>query len=197
MSARRGSNIKRKTNETDIEINLNIDGAGKIAISSPIGFFNHMLETFSYHGRFNLTARIKGDTSVDQHHLVEDTGYCLGLAFHKALGDKKGIMRSGFFIHPMDEALAMAVIDFSGRPYLDFHARFRSERVGELKTDIIQDFFSGFVNGSQATVHVKVISGRSDHHKVEAMFKAFGRAVNQACMRDRKMKKIPSTKGVL
>jgi len=193
----RKTEIRRKTTETDILIKLELDGAGKVKISSPIGFFNHMLETFARHGRFNLEAKIRGDIEVDQHHMIEDTGYCLGMAFNKALGNKKGINRAGFFIHPMDEALAVAVIDISGRPFLKFSGKFKYEKAGDFKTELVQDFFSGFVNGCQCTIHIKLITGRSDHHKIEAVFKAFARAMDQACQVDKKIKKIPSTKGVI
>ncbi len=189
--------IERKTKETEILIKLNVDGTGDYKINSPIGFFNHMLETLSRHGGFNLEARIKGDIKVDQHHIVEDTGYCLGLAFNKALGDKKGINRAGFFIQPMDEALAMVAIDISNRPFLKFYGSFKGEKIGELKTDVLQDFFAGFVNGCLCTLHIQLLSGRSDHHKVEAIFKAFARALKQASAIDKKIKRIPSTKGVL
>jgi imidazoleglycerol-phosphate dehydratase len=194
----RSAEIKRKTNETDIKIKLKIDGRGKGDIKSPIGFFNHMLETLTRHSRFDIVARINGDIEVDQHHLVEDTGLCLGRALNKALGEKKGINRAGFFIHPMDEALAMVAIDISGRTFLKFSGNFRGDKIGELKTDVIQDFFAGFANGCQCTLHIQLMCGRSDHHKLEAIFKAFARALNQACgINNKKIKDIPSTKGVL
>lgn len=193
----RKTEISRKTKETDICITLNIDGSGNAKIVSPIGFFNHMLETFAKYGRFNLAAKIKGDIDVDQHHLIEDTGYCLGTAFNKALGDKKNIERAGFFIQPMDEALAMVAIDISGRPLLNFSGKFKGNKVGELNLDVVYDFFAGFVNGCLCTIHAKVFAGRSDHHKAEAVFKAFARAMNQACRVDKKIKGILSTKGVI
>lgn len=193
----RSFEIRRKTKETDIKIKLKIDGRGNSDIESPIGFFNHMLETLAKHSRFDIVAKINGDIEVDQHHLVEDTGLCLGLALNKALGEKKGINRAGFFIHPMDEALAMVAIDISGRTFLKFSGNFRRDKIGELKTDVIQDFFNGFANGCQCTVHIQLLCGRSDHHKVEAIFKAFAKALNQACGTNKKIKEIPSTKGVL
>ncbi|MGB9720560.1 MAG: imidazoleglycerol-phosphate dehydratase HisB [bacterium] len=193
----RSSEIRRKTKETDIKIRLKIDGSGKSDIKSPLGFFNHILETLTRHSRFDIVARINGDIEVDQHHLVEDTGFCLGLVLNKALGEKKGINRAGFFIHPMDEALAMVAIDISGRPFLKFSGNFRSDKIGELKTDVIQDFFVGFANGCQCTMHIQLLCGRSDHHKLEVIFKAFARALNQACGINKKIKDIPSTKGVL
>ncbi len=193
----RRAEINRKTKETDISITLNIDGNGNTEIVSPIGFFTHMLETFAKHGRFNLAAKIKGDIDVDQHHLLEDTGYCLGMAFNKALGNKKNIERAGFFIQPMDEALVMVAIDISGRPLLNFSGKFKGNKVGDLNLDVVYDFFAGFVNGCLCTIHIKVFAGRSDHHKTEAMFKAFARAMNQVCRIDKKIKGIPSTKGVI
>lgn len=193
----RKTEVSRKTKETDICITLNIDGSGNAKIVSPIGFFTHMLETFVKHGRFNLAAKIKGDIDVDQHHLLEDTGYCLGMAFNKALGNKKNIERAGFFIHPMDEALVMVAIDISGRSLLNFSGKFKGNKIGDLNLDVVYDFFSGFVNGCLCTIHIKVFAGRSDHHKAEAVFKAFARAMNQACRIDKKIKGIPSTKGVI
>ncbi|MEO0156444.1 MAG: imidazoleglycerol-phosphate dehydratase HisB [candidate division WOR-3 bacterium] len=193
----RKSEIKRKTKETDITIKLKIEGTGKSTIDSPIGFFKHMLETFAKHSGFDIVARIKGDIEVDQHHIIEDTGICLGLALNKALGDKKSMNRVGFFIHPMDEALAMASLDISGRTFLKFSGNFKKQRVGDLQTDSIEDFFAGFTNGCPCTLHIKLFSGRSDHHKIEAIFKAFARALSQACLINKKIKDIPSTKGVL
>lgn len=193
----RKSKIERKTKETDIMIKFKIEGTGKSDIESPLGFFNHMLETLARHSRFDIVARIKGDIEVDQHHIVEDTGFCLGLALNKALGEKRGINRSGCFIHPMDEALAIVAIDISGRTFFKFSGRFNNEKVGDLQTDTIEDFFAGFTNGCPCSLHIKLIAGRSDHHKIEAIFKAFGRTLNQACAIDKKIKDIPSTKGVL
>lgn len=193
----RKTELNRKTKETDICIILNIDGSGNAKIVSPIGFFNHMLETFARHGKFNLVARMKGDIDVDQHHLVEDSGYCLGMAFNKALGDKKNIERAGFFIHPMDEALAMVALDISGRPLLNYSVRFKGNKIGDFHTDVVHDFFVGFSNGCLCTIHIKMLTGRSDHHKIEALFKAFARAINQACRVDKKIKGILSTKGVI
>jgi len=191
----RKGEIERKTKETDIHIRLKIEGKGESDIESPIGFLNHMLETLSRHSGFDINAKIKGDIEVDQHHLVEDTGLCLGLALNKALGEKKGINRAGFFIHPMDEALAMVAIDISGRTFLKFSGSFRSDKIGELKTDVIQDFFAGFANGCQCTLHIQLICGRSDHHKLEAIFKAFAHALKQACTINKDY--VPSTKGVI
>lgn len=193
----RKTQIRRTTKETDIYVKLNLDGSGKTNITSPIGFFNHMLETFARHSRCDIVAKIKGDVEVDQHHLVEDTGYCLGMAFNKVLNDKKNIERTGFFICPMDEALAMVVLDISGRPLLSFSGRFKNNKVGDFHTDVVYDFFAGFVNGCLCTIHIKIIAGRSDHHKIEALFKAFARTINQACRVDKKIKGVLSTKGVI
>ncbi len=193
----RKSEIVRKTKETEIKLKLKIDGAGVCKTKSPIGFLNHMLETLCRHSGFNLHAVLKGDTLVDQHHIVEDTGLCLGLVLNQALGDKKGINRAGFFVYPMDEALAMVAIDISGRPLLKFSGNFRTEKIGELRTNVIEDFFAGFANGCQCTLHIKLISGRSDHHKIEAIFKAFARSLKEACTITKRVMNIPSTKGVL
>ncbi len=193
----RKSEIKRKTKETDVMIKFKLEGRGKSDIECPICFLKHMLETLARHGGFDIVARIRGDIEVDQHHTVEDVGLCLGQVLDKALGDKKGINRAGFFIQPMDEALAMATIDISGRPFLKFSGNFKNQRVGDLQTDSIEDFFVGFTNGLSCTLHIKLISGRSDHHKIEAIFKAFARALSQACSINKKIKDIPSTKGVL
>ena len=194
----RTSTIKRKTKETDISIRLNIDGKGKYKIKAPIGFFTHMLESFAKHGLFDVELNVKGDTQVDQHHTVEDTGIVLGLAFRKALGDKKGINRAGYFIYPMDEALAIAALDISGRPYLKFNAKFRRRFCGELDTDLLEDFFYGFSAGLGANIALKVEYGRSGHHKIEALFKAFAKAMKTACSKDKRAaKELPSTKGLI
>lgn len=194
----RSAKVNRKTRETDIRIKINIDGAGKSRIKSQIGFLSHMLETLAKHGLFDIDAEIKGDVHVDQHHTVEDTGIALGQAFKNGLGDKKGLRRAGFFIYPMDEVLVLVAIDLSGRPYLKMDARFRRKKIGDLYIDSLEDFFQAFVSALGANLHVKVYYGRSDHHKVEAIFKAFGRSLYQACEIDRRLKgKIPSTKGQL
>ncbi|MFH0888979.1 MAG: imidazoleglycerol-phosphate dehydratase HisB [Planctomycetota bacterium] len=190
--------IARKSKETQIKIKLNIDGSGKSRIVSKIGFLNHLLETLAKHGLFNIEADIKGDIHVDQHHIVEDTGIALGAAFKKALGDKKGIKRAGFFIYPMDESLVMTAVDISGRPYLKMDADFKSKKVGEFSTDSLEDFFQGFVASLAATLHIRVYYGRSDHHKIEAVFKAFAKSLKEACAEDKRLgNKIPSTKGIL
>jgi|UniRef100_A0A7V3RGX0 imidazoleglycerol-phosphate dehydratase len=192
----REGEVERKTKETDIRIKLRIEGNGESHIKSPIGFLNHMLETLTRHSGFDIDAEINGDIHVDQHHIVEDTGYCLGTALNQALREKRGINRAGCFIYPMDEALAMVAIDISGRPLLKFSGRFKSEKIGDFKTELVQDFFAGFTNGCLCTIHIRLLSGKSDHHKLEAIFKAFAHALKQACMignRDY----VPSTKGVI
>ena len=177
----RKAEISRKTRETDIQIKLNIDGIRQCKICSDIGFLVHMLETFSRHGLFDIEARIKGDIHIDQHHTLEDTGFVLGEAFKEALGDKIGIKRAGFFAYPMDDSLATVAIDIGGRSYLRFEAKLKNKKIGELETNTLEDFFYGFASGLLANLHIKVEYGRSDHHKVEAIFKAFAKAVNMAC----------------
>ncbi len=193
----RKAQVKRTTTETAITIHLAIDGTGNSTITSDIGFFNHMLETFARHGNFDLEAHITGDLHVDQHHTVEDTGIVLGQAFRKALEDKKGISRTGFFMVPMDEAFAMAAVDICGRPFLKIDTRVTTPAVGDFSTALITDFFQGFAASLGATIHIKVYYGRSDHHKIEAIFKAFGKAVRDACAVDPRCSDIPSTKGIL
>ena len=190
--------ISRKTKETEIEIELNIDGKGKYKIQTPIGFFTHMLTSFAKHGLFDINLNVKGDLEVDQHHTIEDTGIVLGQAFKEALGEKKGINRAGYFIFPMDEALAVAALDISGRPYLKFNAKFRRRFCGELDTDLLEDFFYGFSVGLGANLALQVRYGRSDHHKIEALFKAFAKATKTACSKDRRaINELPSTKELI
>jgi len=192
----RKSENKRKTNETTINVALNIDGKGKYKIDTPIKFLNHMLELFSKHGGFDLKVKASGDIDVDQHHLVEDVGIVLGESFRDALGNKKGINRSGYFVMPMDESMAIVAIDIGGRPYLKFDAEFSDKIVGDLKTELVQDFFLGFVNKLEANVHVTLPYGRTDHHRTEAIFKGFAKALCMACSKNPKVKgSIPSTKG--
>jgi imidazoleglycerol-phosphate dehydratase len=192
----RKAKIERKTKETDLRIQLNIDGSGKYDIKNPIGFLNHSLENFAKHGLFDIKMKATGDLEVDQHHLVEDCGIVLGEAFKKALGDKKGINRAGYFVYPMDEALAVVAVDISGRPYLQFDAEFKRRFCGELDTDLLEDFFYGFTTALEANLVVRMPYGRNDHHKIEAIFKAFGKAMKMACSKDKRAKeKIPSTKG--
>ena len=194
----RKSKIQRKTEETNIYIELNVDGLGNYKIKIPIGFLNHMLELFSKHGLFDITMSASGDLHIDQHHLIEDCGIVLGQAFKKALGNKKGINRAGYFVYPMDEALAVVSVDIGGRPFLQFEANFRRRFCGELDTDLLEDFFQGFATNLGANVVVRMPYGRSDHHKIEAVFKAFAKAMKMACSTDpRAIEDIPSTKGMI
>jgi len=194
----RSARVDRRTKETDIRARLSLDGRGRYAVSTGIRFLDHMLELFTRHGGFDLDLRARGDLDVDQHHTVEDTGLVLGEAVRQALGDKRGINRAGYFIMPMDETLAVAAIDLSGRPYLVLKAPLRPERLGDLQTELLEDFFQGFASGSRANVHLRVLYGRSSHHVVEALFKAFARALRYACSRDARLKRqLPSTKGLL
>ena len=203
----RTATIKRVTGETQIELTLNLDGTGKCEVENPIGFFDHMLRSFCKHGLFDLTGTIKGDLNVDQHHTIEDTGIVLGECFKKALGDCAGIYRAGFFIYPMDESLVQAAVDFGGRAYLVNDAKLTGiplVSIGEdgeeasFQTDCFEDFWQGFVNAAQCKLHIDTISGRSDHHKIEAAFKAVSRAIREAVsIDDRRGGAIPSTKGVL
>jgi imidazoleglycerol-phosphate dehydratase len=190
--------LQRKTAETDIRARLNLDGHGRYAISTGIRFLDHMLELFARHGGFDLQLQAKGDLEVDQHHTVEDIGIVLGQAVKQALGSKKGINRAGYFVMPMDETLALAAIDLSGRPYLVMKAAIKARRVGDLQVELLEDFFHGFATSAAANVHLKVAYGRSSHHAVEALFKAFARALRYACSRDARLKRqLPSTKGLL
>ena len=194
----RKANLHRKTAETDIRLRLNLDGRGRYAISTGIRFLDHMLELFTRHGGFDLDLQARGDLDVDQHHTVEDVGIVLGQAVRQALGSKKGINRAGYFIMPMDETLGVAAIDLSGRPYLVMKTAIKARRVGDLQTELLEDFFHGFATSAAANVHLKVAYGRSSHHAVEALFKAFARALRYACSRDSRLKRqLPSTKGLL
>ena len=198
MDNKRIAHIERNTKETEIKIALIIEGTGKSEINSEIGFFNHMLELMSKHGLFDLKAQIKGDLEVDQHHTVEDTGLALGKAFDTALEDKRGIKRSGFFIHPMDEALAMVAIDISGRPFVKLDAGLLGNEVGDFTAVLLEDFFHGFATSLGAAIHVQVYYGRSDHHRMESIFKAFGKALKNACkIEERIRNEILSTKGTI
>jgi imidazoleglycerol-phosphate dehydratase len=197
MTARRAT-IRRKTTETDIRASLTIDGRGRYRVSTGIRFFDHMLELFARHGGFDLTIEAHGDLDVDQHHTVEDIGLVLGQTLREALGDKKGINRAGYFIMPMDETLALAAIDLSGRPYLVLHAPIKARTIGDFQGELLEDFFQAFATAAAANVHLKVAYGRSSHHAVEALFKAFARALRYACSRDSRLKRqLPSTKGLL
>lgn len=194
----RKAKLQRDTKETQIGLALNIDGRGQYKVSTGIRFFDHMLELFAHHGGFDLEIKAKGDLDVDQHHTVEDVGIALGQAFTKALGDKKGILRAGYFVMPMDETLGVAAVDFSGRVASVIDTKVNVRLVGDLQSELVYDFFEGFARGANANVHLKVLYGRSNHHKIEALYKAFARAVRAACWRDKRMAKmIPSTKGLL
>ena len=194
----RTAEINRKTNETDIRLKLTIDGQGQYKVSTGIGFFDHMLELFARHGAFDLALACDGDLHVDQHHTVEDVGIALGEAFDRALGDKKGVWRAGYFLMAMDETLGLAAVDFGGRAAAVVDTKVRTRLVGDLQSELVYDFFEGFARGARANVHLKVMYGRSNHHKIEALFKAFARALRVACSRDRRLAKmLPSTKGLL
>ena len=188
----------RKTTETDISIALNIDGVGKRKIETPIGFLNHMLDLFTKHGLFDIDIKAKGDTFIDDHHTVEDVGIVIGRAFAQALGDKKGINRYGFFVLPMDEAIATVSVDFSGRFAFTFDCAFKREKVGDLSTELVYDFWDAFAQNAKMNLYIKVENGRNDHHKIEAIFKATARAIRMACEIDKRANfEIPSTKGAL
>ncbi len=195
----RRARIDRRTTETQIALTLDLDGRGRYDVTTGIRFFDHMLELFTRHGGFNLTLKATGDLDVDAHHTVEDVGIALGEAVLQALGNKRGINRAGYFLMPMDETLAVAAVDLSGRPFpvVDLKG-VRAERVGDLPVELVQDFFEGFATAARANVHVKVIYGRSSHHQIEAVFKAFARALRMACAKDRRLARmLPSTKGLL
>ncbi|PYY01769.1 MAG: imidazoleglycerol-phosphate dehydratase HisB [Acidobacteria bacterium] len=194
----RTAKLKRKTTETQIGLSLNIDGRGKYEVATGIRFFDHMLELFARHGAFDLQLRCNGDLDVDQHHSIEDVGIALGEAFDKSLGNRKGILRAGYFLMTMDETLGMAAVDLSGRAVAVVDAKVRTRLVGDFQSELAHDFFEGFARGARASVHVKTLYGRSNHHKLEALFKAFARALRFACSRDRRLAKmLPSTKGLL
>lgn len=190
--------IDRRTTETQIALRLSLDGKGTYDIRTGIRFLDHMLDLVARHGAFDLRIDAKGDLDVDQHHTVEDLGIALGEAVSQALGNRLGINRAGYFVMPMDETLAVAAIDLGGRPHAVVDLRVTVERVGDLQVELVHDFFEGFAAGARANVHVKVLYGRSSHHKIEAVFKAFARALRVACAKDRRLAKmLPSTKGLL
>lgn len=190
--------VERNTKETQITGKLRLDGTGQYDVSTGIRFLDHMLELFSKHGAFDLTLKATGDLDVDQHHTVEDIGIVLGDLFSKALGDRRGINRAGYFLQPMDETLALAAVDLGGRPALVYDQQVNVTHVGDLQTELLEDFFSGFANHAGANVHLKVLYGRSNHHKIEAIFKCFARAMRYACSTDERLKdQLPSTKGLL
>jgi imidazoleglycerol-phosphate dehydratase len=195
---RRTASVRRKTKETQIELRLNLDGRGKSDISTGIPFFDHMLDLVTRHGGFDLQLEAKGDLHVDQHHTVEDIGIALGEAVHAALGNKRGILRAGYFLMPMDETLAVAAIDLSGRSFCVVKAKFSARRVGGFQTELVEDFFQGFAQSARANVHLRLLYGRSSHHQVEALFKAFARALRFAVARDKRLRNVlPSTKELL
>ena len=194
----RRATIERNTSETRIKLRLALDGKGRYDVSTGIRFLDHMLELLSRHGLFDLTIKAVGDLDVDQHHTVEDVGIALGEAISKALGARRGINRAGYFVMPMDETLGVAAIDLSGRIHTVVDLKLRVRRVGDLQAELVHDFFAGFAQGARANVHVKVLYGRSSHHQVEALFKAFARALRVACSRDKQLgRTLPSTKDLL
>jgi imidazoleglycerol-phosphate dehydratase len=194
----RRATINRATTETRIALRLSLDGKGRYDVDSGIRFLDHMLELFARHGAFDLKLAADGDLDVDQHHTVEDIGIALGEAVSTALGNRKGINRAGYFVMPMDETLAVAAIDLGGRIHTVVDLQLKVQQIGDLQAELVTDFFEGFAQGARANVHVKVLYGRSSHHHVEAVFKAFARALRVACARDRRLAKmLPSTKGLL
>ncbi|MFI3207726.1 MAG: imidazoleglycerol-phosphate dehydratase HisB [Eubacteriales bacterium] len=188
---------ERKTNETDIKLTLNLDGSGQTDIKTGIPFFDHMLSGFARHGLFDLYVAVDGDTEVDCHHTIEDTGIVLGNAILKALGDKKGIKRYGSFLLPMDETLAMCAIDLSGRPYFNYDATFTIDRCGDMDLEMVREFFYAISYSGAMNLHLKIMDGMNNHHMVESLFKAFGKALDQATMYEPRMKEVWSTKGSL
>ncbi|MFA5763562.1 MAG: imidazoleglycerol-phosphate dehydratase HisB [archaeon] len=194
----RTAKVERKTGETEISVELNLDGTGKRKIDTGIGFFDHMLDLFAKHGLFDLNITCKGDLQIDSHHTIEDVGIVMGTAFDKAIQDKKGIKRYGQRILPMDEVLCLCAVDFCGRPYLVMDAEFNNDKINDFATECVEEFFYGFTMNSKINLQLKIFNGKNDHHKVEAMFKAFARAMREACEMDpRTLGEIPSTKGVL
>ena len=194
----RKAQVRRETKETQIAGSLKIEGRGKYEVSTGIRFLDHMLELAAKHGGFDLALDAEGDLDVDQHHTVEDVGIVLGQLFSQALGDRKGINRAGYFVMPMDETLAVVAVDLGGRAALVYDDQVKVRLVGDLQSELVEDFFGGFVNHAGANLHAKVLYGRSNHHKIEAIFKCFGRAMRYACSKDRRMKEqLPSTKGLL
>ena len=194
---KRVASVSRKTKETDIAMTIDLDGAGKSSINTGIGFFDHMLEGFSKHGFFDLDLTVKGDLYVDGHHTVEDTGIVLGKAIAQAVGEKNGIRRYGYFILPMDDALCLCAVDLCGRPYLNFECEFPTERVGELDTELVREFFYAVSYGAGMNLHIKMLSGVNSHHMIEAAFKAFAKALDMATSYDERITGVLSTKGAL
>jgi len=194
----RRANLRRTTKETDIRLRLNLDGHGKSHIATGIRFFDHMLEQIARHGALDLDLAARGDLDVDQHHTVEDTGIALGEAAKKALGSKRGILRAGYFLMPMDDCLAAAALDFAGRAYCVCDFKISAQRVGDFQTELMEDFFRAFAHAAGANVHLRLVYGRSSHHQVESIFKAFAKALRFAVARDKQLRRVlPSTKGLL
>ncbi len=194
----RTARIQRETKETQIDLRLNLDGRGKSDISTGIPFFNHMLDLVTRHGAFDLRLKATGDLDVDQHHTVEDVGIAFGEAVNTALGERRGILRAGYFLMPMDETLAAAAVDFGGRTFCLLKANFSARTVGGFQTELVEDFFQGFAQAARANVHLRLLYGRSSHHQVEAVFKAFARALRFAVSRDKRLRNVlPSTKELL
>ncbi len=193
----RNAAVKRKTKETDIILSLSLDGVGKSEVQTGIGFFDHMLEGFAKHGFFDLTLVVNGDLDVDAHHTVEDTGIVLGQAIREALGDKTGIRRFGSFLLPMDDALCLCAVDLGGRPYLGFSCDFKTQQAGALDTELIREFFYAVSYSAGMNIHIKMLSGENTHHMIEAMFKAFGKALDEAVGKDDRIADVLSTKGSL
>lgn len=187
----------RKTKETDIAVTINLDGTGENEIHTGVGFFDHMLDGFARHGLFDLQAEVKGDIDVDCHHTVEDTGIVLGQAILQAVGDKKGIKRYGHMLLPMDETLALCAVDLSGRPYLNFQADFSNDRIGDMDTEMVQEFFYALSYSAMMNIHLKILDGSNSHHMAEALFKAFGKALDMATMDESRLKEAWTTKGSL
>lgn len=193
----RNAKIDRITNETDIKLVLNLDGAGKSTIKTGIPFFDHMLDQFTFHSQIDLELDAKGDLGIDCHHTVEDCGICLGTAFSNALGDKRGINRYGFFLLPMDDALIRVALDFSGRSFLNWNVKFPTSSVGNFDLELVREFFNSFSTNSRATIHVDMLNGFNSHHIAEAVFKSMGKAIKMAITKDKRLDSIPSTKGSL
>ena len=193
----RQGKLDRKTKETDIQVSWALDGSGKADIDTGIGFLDHMLNHLARHGLFDLSVHAKGDLEIDAHHTVEDIGICLGKAFHQAVGDAKGIVRYGHAVAPMDEALAEAAVDVSGRPFLAFNAAFPQGRVGEFDAELVEEFFRAFAVNSHTTLHIALRQGNNVHHAIEGIFKAFARALAEAVRMDPRVEDVPSTKGML
>ncbi|MHB0978740.1 MAG: imidazoleglycerol-phosphate dehydratase HisB [Thermoleophilia bacterium] len=196
-SGDRSALIERRTRETDVSVRLTLDGSGSCTVGTGVGFFDHMLELLAAHGRFDLEVRASGDLQTGGHHTVEDVGICLGSALSEALGDKRGIVRYGSVQLPMDEALALVSLDISGRPFLAYNVDLSHTNIGGFDTDLALEFFQAFVNNARATLHIRLLAGSNPHHIIEAVFKGFGRALDQATALDPRVESVPSTKGVL